>query len=457
MEEKKTSSSALKFVLCSLLGFFMFFITITISIPALGIVDKKTIPVDQLTNIVRTILNKISGLFGVSESGEFVFNLQYWIVLIVVAIGAIMPFVKKTWNKSTKDIVFSIFKVLGLICAIMYVFKIGPEEWLTNGDLLPYLFVTLCCNLCFLIPIGAVFLSFLTDYGLMEFVSVFLQPFMRKIWKTPGRSAVDAVASFVGSYSLALIITDDMYQKGRYTKKEAYIIATGFSTVSTTFMVVVAKTLGLMESWNFYFWTTLVITFIVTAIVARVFPTSKVPDEYMDGVTPDPEPEVKTDRVKTAWNMALDTASRSGNIGANIWKNTKDGCRMITNILPTILSIGMLGMLLALFTPVFDIIGYIFYPFALAVRLPEALLAAQSLATTIAEMFLPAAFVVEASLATRYVVAVTCISELLFFSAVIPCILGTKIPVKVTDLLILWVERVILSILLAGVVALIFL
>ncbi len=27
---------------------------------------------------------------------------------------------------------------------------------------------------------------------------------MKPIWKTPGRSAIDAVASFVGSYSLAL-------------------------------------------------------------------------------------------------------------------------------------------------------------------------------------------------------------------------------------------------------------
>ena len=69
----------------------------------------------------------------------------------------------------------------------------------------------------------------------------------------------------------------------------------------------------------------------------------------------------------------------------------------------------------------------------------------------------PAAFVVEAALSTRYVVAVVCISELLFFSAVIPCILSTKIPVTIPQILVLWVERVILSILLAGAVALIFL
>ena len=436
MAEKKSNrtAAAVKFILCSALGIFMFFISVTYN-------GKSTIPLDHLTTIIR-------GLLG---------DYQKYVVLVVIAVGAIMPFAKKTWNKSTQNIVFSVFKVIGLICAIMYVFGLGPAELHENPDLFPFLFVTLCCSLCFLIPIGAVFLSFLTDYGLMEFVAVFLQPVMRKIWKTPGRSAIDAVASFVGSYSLALLITDRLYQEGRYNKKEAFIIATGFSTVSTTFMVVVAKTLNLMDRWNFYFWSTLVITFVVTAIVARLYPTSKVPNEYMEGVTPQPEEVVTKDRFKVALDDALTAAENSGSIAANVWRNTKDGLRMVSNILPTIMSIGLLGMLIALFTPVFDVIGFIFYPFTAIVQLPEALVAAQALATTIAEMFLPAAFVVEAALSTRYVVAVVCLSELLFFSAVIPCILSTKIPVTIPQILVLWVERVILSILLAGAVALIFL
>ena len=72
-----------------------------------------------------------------------------------------------------------------------------------------------------------------------------MKPVMRPIWKTPGRSAVDAVASFVGSYSVGLLITNRVYKEGFYSEKEASIIATGFSTVSATFMIVVAKTLVL--------------------------------------------------------------------------------------------------------------------------------------------------------------------------------------------------------------------
>lgn len=102
------------------------------------------------------------------------------------------------------------------------------------------------------------------------------------------------------------------------------------------------------------------------------------------------------------------------------------------------------------YTPVFDIIGYIFVPFTWLIQLPEPVLAAKALATSIAEMFLPAPLVANASAGTRLVVAVACVSEILFFSASIPCMMSTEIPLKMKDYLIIWVERVILSILLTA-------
>jgi len=433
--EQKTfhrNKALTKFILCSLIGIFMFFVTIPYN-------GKSSIPLDHITTIIRSLL----GVY------------QKYVVLVVIVAGAILPFYKKTWNKTKLDLFFSIFKILGAICAVMYIWELGPAFLHENPNLFPFLFNTLCSSLVFLIPLGGLFLSFLTDYGLMEFIGVFMQPFMRKIWKTPGRSAVDAVASFVGSYSLGLLITDKVYQDGKYTKKEAAIIATGFSTVSATFMVTVAKTLGLMDRWNFYFWTCLVVTFIVTAVTARLIPLSRIPDDYYEGATPAPEEVIKKNRLKVALDSALETSDRSGSIPNNVWHSAKDGLRMICTILPTIMSIGLLGMLVALYTPIFDVIGLIFYPFTLLMQLPDALIAAQAMATSIAEMFLPAAFVVDSAIQTRYVVAVVSVSEIIFFSAVVPCILSTKIPIKIPQLLLIWVERVILTILLAGIIALI--
>ena len=49
----------------------------------------------------------------------------------------------------------------------------------------------------------------------------------------------------------------------------------------------------------------------------------------------------------------------------------------------------------------------------------------------------------------RYVIAIVSISEILFFSASIPCIMATEIPLNIKDFLIIWFERVVLSILIA--------
>lgn len=49
-------------------------------------------------------------------------------------------------------------------------------------------------------------------------------------------------------------------------------------------MIVVARTLGLLDHWNVYFWSTLVITFIVTALTTRIYPLSKKPNTGYQGM-----------------------------------------------------------------------------------------------------------------------------------------------------------------------------
>lgn len=427
-----STKDALKFIICSLIGLIMFFVPV-------NLMGASTILIDHIVTVLKKVLGTGAGYYALG----------------VIIFGGLSPFVKKTWNKDKVTTVFSIFKILGIVSGFMFLFNIGPA-FLFEPGMMPFLYNKLVVPLSLLIPVGAAFLSFLVGYGLMEFTGVLMQPVMRPIWKTPGRSAVDAVASFVGSYSLGLLITNKVFLQGKYTIKEAVIIATGFSTVSATFMIIVAKTLGLMEMWNFYFWSTLIITFIVTAISVRIYPISKKSDEYITKNN-DPEIIVKENRLKTAWKEALQVSKDSQNIVENTMANLKDGMRMIGNILPTIMSIGLLGLLLAEFTPIFDIIGYIFYPFTALLQLPEAMLTAKALAISIAEMFLPTSIIMDAPLISRYVVGVCSISCILFFSASIPCILSTEIPVSIKELVIIWVERIILSLILAAIVGMLLL
>ena len=423
MEKKKFNSSDIAlFIFYSLFGIFMFFVPVTIG-------GAKSIPIDHITTLVKKLPN---------------YNLIFGVFMVLAGIAYAIK--TKSWQKSKLHSVFFAIKLVALVFVFMYVTNKGPAR-IFDGDMLPLIWNSIMVSVATIVPIGSVFLAFLTGFGLMEFIGVFMEPVMRPVFKTPGRSAVDAVASFVGSYSLALLITNRVYLEDTYTKKEAAIIATGFSTVSATFMIIVAKTLDLLDYWLAYFWITLFVTFIVTAITARIFPLNKKPQEYYSGKEYIPEKKKKV-TFGEALDAGMETYKNSGSLAVVIKDNFIDGFKMALNIAPSLLGVGMIGLLLAEYTPIFDIIGYIFYPFTLITRVEEPLMVAQALGMSIAEMLLPAPVVANAGLGliAKMLVAVVSVSEILFFSASIPVMMGTEIPLKFSDYIIIWIERVILSI-----------
>lgn len=419
-----------RFFVYSGIGIFMFFIPITLG-------GKNTIPLDHLVTWLTTSLG----------------DAARYIALALILAGTIYPFASGRWRESGLKRTFALLNIIGLAAGTMLVFGIGPQ-WFFDPDLGPFLYDKLVIPVGFIVPIGAVFLALLVGYGLMEFVGVMVQPVMRPVWRTPGRSAVDAVASFVGSYSLGLLITDRVYQGGRYTAREASIIATGFSTVSVTFMLIVAKTLDIMHLWLPYFFLTFTVTFLVTAITVRIPPLSRIPDDYIPGATPQPEAKVQGRRAAAAWGQALTALGTAPRLGRSIRDNVRDGLLMSMAILPSIMSVGLIGLLLARFTPVFDWLGYLFYPLTLVLQLPDPMLAAKASAVGIAEMFLPATLVAgHESEVLRLVIGVVCVSAIIFFSALVPCILATRIPIKVWHLVVIWAERVALSLMITTPVA----
>ncbi|MDX8337255.1 YjiH family protein [Candidatus Cetobacterium colombiensis] len=437
MEEikKVKKSDIMKYIFLNFIGIFMFFIPITLH-------NKNTIPLDHIASFITTSFPEIIKIY----------------ILILMGIGAFRPlFVEKNWLKNKTSLFFTIAKLCGFAMGVSTFLSIGPKA-LFEKDMLPFLFDKLVTPLSVVIPLGGAFIIFLVGFGLLEFMGVLMENVMRPIFKTPGKSSIDAVASFVGSYSIGLLITNKVYTDGKYSLKEAAIIATGFSTVSATFMIVVAKTLDLIEIWNFYFWSCILITFLVTAITVRLFPLNKIPNIYYENQKFQDEIVEDGTIFGRAFLSGINSAQRNDeSVCIQFLKNYKEGFIITAGILPSIMSIGLLGLVLAKYTPIFDFIGYIYLPFTKILGFENPHLIAKALSTSIAEMFLPAILVTKEGMLAKYVVAIVSISEILFFSASIPCILSTDIKIKVTDLIIIWIQRVILSLVLATIFGYIFL
>lgn len=441
-KEVKSRQNVCKFLVMNLIAILLFFITIRIKIPSIGY-DVKTIPIDHVVTLLRMI-PKFDDIYGP----------------IIVFIGALAPFFTGAWKGNKVSMIFSFVNLLAIPIMLIWIFKPSfvPAK-IYDENMLPFIYYRITLPVATLLPIASLALPFLLNYGLMEFIGVFFNPLMRPVFKTPGKSAVDISASFVGGCAVGVLITNRTYKEGGYTKKEATIIATGFSTVAISFMVIVSKALGgiadkryLLMNWGTFFITSILITAIVTAITVRLYPLAFKDDSGYKGKKVAKEDNVGLKGiVGRAVDEGLTACSKSETFTKCLVTNLKDGVMMLLNVPPALMSIGLIALLLAEYTPIFNVIAFIYYPFTKILGYgEEAFILAKGCAISIADMFLPAGIVANASLFTQMTMAVVCIAEVIFFTGSIPCLLNSDMEISVKDILMLWIERVILSLILAS-------
>lgn len=419
-----------RFFVFSALGLFLFFVPVTMS-------GTRSIMLDHIVTVIHSIF------------GE---NIQYYTLAVVFA-GTLIPILTKTWKKSAFNILFTIFKILGLVIGVMVVFNIGPA-FVLDENMGPFLYYSLAINLSLLIPLGGAALGLILGYGFLVFIGVLLEPVMRKLFKTPGRSAMDAMASLVGSYSVGLLITNRTYKEGLYNKKEGLIIATGFSTVSVTIMVVVARTLDLMDHWVLFFIIVILVTFLVTALTAYLPPIRNEKEIYFNDKNSITEEDYEGNILEYAWYKAKQQSHSARPLREDIWTNFLEAMKMTASVVPSVLSIGLLGLIIAEYTDVITWISYVYYPLLYMFPLENVPLIAEAVTISIVEMFLPSLLAAEVDIVTRFIAGVTSISAVVFLSGLVPAVLSTSLNLQVWKLIAVWFIRTVLSLLIVIPIAL---
>ena len=344
-------------------------------------------------------------------------------------------------------------RMIGFLFVNMIYFDFGPEFIigdLTGGlvanDLIPIL-------VCVFFLAG-ILLALLLNYGLLDFCGALLIRLMRPIFNLPGRSALDCVASWLGDGSIGVLLTSKHYEEGFYSKREATVIATTFSAVSITFSLVVISQVGL-EHMFLPFYSVVTIAGIVAAIIVpKLPPLSKIPETY-NIKTPHREdiPEGKTP-AQYGMELALNRAENAPGIRAFFKEGLENVFEMWFGTLPVILAIGTIALVLAEYSPLFKILGIPFIPIYELLQIPEAELASQTVIVGFADMFLPSVIAssIESEI-TRFVVAATSVTQLIYMSEIGSIIMGSKIPVSLKDLFIIFLERTIVTLPVVAVLA----
>lgn len=430
-----STSDYLRFIIPSLIGALLF-------ITPLKYEGEFTIPVAILSGFVGNLLGGALPL----------------IVTIVITFTAIMDTIYKVAkpkfmeNSQTLKALFNptpfwfVVRIVGAVFALLVYFEAGPE-WIWNENTGGLLLYDLLCGLFGIFFFAAFLLSLLTDFGLLEFVGSMLTPFMRPVFKLPGRSAIDCIASWLGDGTIGVMLTNNLYEQGFYTTREASVIATTFSAVSITFALVVAKQVDLANKFVPFY---LAVTFagvIAAIIVPRIPPLSRKPDEFLVEQKGNME-DVPEGFTPVSWglDLAINRAKESSNISGFIINGLKSALDMWFGVMPVIMAFGTIAVIIAEFTPVFVWLGKPFIPILNLLKIPYAVEASQTMIIGFADMFLPS--VIAASIPselTRFVVAGVSITQLIYLSEVGAVILGSKIPVSIGELFIIFIQRTLVT------------
>ncbi len=345
-------------------------------------------------------------------------------------------------------------RLLGLVTCVMILWQLGPEMvWSESTgaimlfDLAPAI-ITIFVFASFLLPL-------LTEYGLMELVGTLLSRVFRRLFTLPGRSCMDALASWMAAAAVGVILTSQQYDKGYYSAREAACIATNFSVVSLPFCVVVAEFAGLGHLFIPYYLTICLSGLITAMILPRIPPLSRLADEYS---TAGRQVVPVTDRSTSLFRQGIDAALAKAAVAPGPHSLLRSGSanlmEIVFGLLPPVVFVGTLGLIVVEHTPVF---AYLSIPFAVLlewVGLPEAGAAAPALLVGFVDMFLPAVIAagIESEM-TRFVIVVVSISQLVYLTEVGVLILKSSIPLGISKLVAIFLLRTAIALPIATVVA----
>ena len=418
----------IKFLFYSILGIIAFLAPVTIG-------GESSILMGHIKSIV---------IDGYSES------IKYLIVFVslITITGTVIGKIKKQFKNSVLQELFicgpinGAVRIGGSIFFLMVHFGVGPKAVLDPntggmmaGDLLPSLMVTFC--------VGVILMPLLTSFGLVEFVGVLIAPFMRKVFKVPGYAAVDAIASFLGDGTIGIVVTDQQYQKGYYTQREAVIIATSFSIVGISFAAVVADFLK-FSSIFIIFYSTIAISTVVAGVIIARLPLKKFKDEYyVQGKVE----EKDIISFSLALRKAAAVAEKAKELEIMIDSVKKVAVLYITFI-PVIMFMGTAGLIVAEYTNIFSIISMPLIPFLQLLGFSKEVAGsmAPSMIVGFSDMYLPSLLIesVKSDMA-RFVIGTLSFAQLIFLSETGMILVASKIGFTFWDALKFFVLRTIIT------------
>jgi nucleoside recognition membrane protein YjiH len=438
------TAAYLKLILCSGFGIALFLLplnvdgnwTIVLAIFTNTIVSWLSEQLAWFTVPLFVLGGTISALYNVLPRA------------IVVRLPLFERFQSSHW-------IWTLLAILGAIFAVCTFLQAGPE-WIIGAKTGGTAYIDVAGPIFLLIGFGCLFLPFLSDYGLLEFVGTLLQKPYQKLFNLPGRATIDTLASWVGSSSIAVLMTGHQYEKGYYTGRQAATICTNFSVVSIPFVVLISQVAGLAEYFFQLYMAMIVICVVCAVITPRLPPLKWISDDYYGLAGKQITEDVHPDHSRFSWalNQSLLVASRAHDPMTSLKKGFSSMVDIFLMMMPAAMTIEFITLAVYNHTPIFQFMAYPLVPLLDLLQIPESNIAAPGLFIGIFDQFVPAIMAGESnSLITKFVLAGLSVTQVIFFAETALLILRSQIPLSVGQLVAIFCIRTLIALPMLAVIA----
>ncbi|SHI91103.1 nucleoside recognition GATE domain-containing membrane protein YjiH [Dethiosulfatibacter aminovorans DSM 17477] len=433
------SATIIKAILLSAIGVIFFFVPVI----------DNTIPMVYLSGL----------LIGILKPFEYQIATYYSVLLFATSMvykvmGDNAPALIKKHHEKDNPVTVGLY-FLAALFGLMVTYNFGPSQIL-DGDV-GGLSVHVAFTTIFRLIVAGAFVIFLTEFGFIDFLGTLLEPIMRRAYKIPGYSAIDALASFVSVPAVGVYITNSLYKDGKYTAKEACSITTNFSVCSIAFFALMVSVGEVDELFPHVLITSLIVTFLIAIITIRIPPLSKKKNEFFDGRV---QTEEQRSSSRYSWGIfkkATDAGiSKAENTDLGMFKsNLIDSVMFSQKICSYVISVAVLALLLAEYTPIFDYMGMPFVPLLNLVQLPNVDIIAPAAVIGISEILLPVLIITGKGVATisMFFIIVLSSVQIIFFTESANAMLESDMPLSLIDLVAIFFVRTIIAIPLVAIAA----
>ncbi|SFJ13108.1 hypothetical protein TPDSL_25400 [Terrisporobacter petrolearius] len=441
LEQSSSILRFLKFFIPSLLGLFLFIIPLPFGeMFNMADVSPVNIGVGFISELLKLAI------------GDYIPTICLVIIVgsAVLSLGAKFINIKNEFFKNILDVppFWLFFRIVGAVFMVMIYTNVGPEFIISENT--GHVILGIMPSLIALFLIAGFLLPLVLDFGLMDFFGTMISKFMRTLFLVPGRASVDTLSSWLGDATLGIMITNTQYKQGFYNKKESCIIAVCFSLVSLPFSTVIADQLGFMDKFVPFYLTVCAASLVCALILPRIYPLCKIKNETYNNI-PYEEEEISEEGglYKQGLNNAMNRAAKAPTLNEIIVNGFKNIVDIYISLIPLVLAWGTISLAVAEFTPIFTWISYPVILILELLKIPNAAEAAPAVLVGFTDMFIPSVMVSGDGFAevTKFIIGALSISQLVYMTETGAVILKSEIPLKLKDLMVLFLIRTVISLL----------